>query len=248
MSQNQESYHKPYNKDLHVLNRYKVAHGFKTDVELADYLGVSRNTIPMWRQRKSFNVDLLLQKREESVQIEWLLFGKGDMHDWKKISSDARWKRLLLLRYSTTRFHGVPHRVAEAINVSPEQYLAWEQNQEPVPDEVMERIFELVKDHISSEWWYEGKNTEFAPYKDDPLKLIGKSEPDPNVFRSPGIPFEIEDQDSPRPFSDTEEIQGLIDAIWRESGSTRIRGYVYLLVSILQKLGVQIKEPKEEKR
>ena len=45
-----------------IVKRAKEVMGFKTDVELANYLGVSRSTLSNWCARNSIDFPLLLEK------------------------------------------------------------------------------------------------------------------------------------------------------------------------------------------
>ena len=44
-----------------IVKRAKEVMGFKTDVELANYLGVSRSTLSNWCARNSIDFPLLLE-------------------------------------------------------------------------------------------------------------------------------------------------------------------------------------------
>lgn len=59
-----------------IVKRAKTAMGFKTDSELATYLGISRSTLCNWSARNSIDFPLLLEKLKE-VDYNWLLTGKG---------------------------------------------------------------------------------------------------------------------------------------------------------------------------
>lgn len=59
-----------------IVKRAKIAMGFKTDTELAAYLGISRSTLCNWSVRNSIDFPLLLEKLKE-VDYNWLLTGKG---------------------------------------------------------------------------------------------------------------------------------------------------------------------------
>ncbi|MBP1615135.1 MAG: Bacteriophage repressor helix-turn-helix domain protein [Bacteroidetes bacterium] len=60
-----------------ILRRAKLAMGFKTDAELASFLGVSRPTLSNWCARNSIDFALLLSRLQE-VNYNWLLTGKGN--------------------------------------------------------------------------------------------------------------------------------------------------------------------------
>lgn len=59
-----------------IVKRAKQAMDFKTDAELAAYLGISRSTLSNWMARNSIDFPLLLNKLH-SVDYNWLLAGKG---------------------------------------------------------------------------------------------------------------------------------------------------------------------------
>lgn len=59
-----------------IVKRAKLAMGFKTDAELAVYLGISRSTMSNWIARNSIDFPLLLGKLKD-VDYNWLLVGKG---------------------------------------------------------------------------------------------------------------------------------------------------------------------------
>lgn len=59
-----------------IVKRSKEVMGFRTDLELADYLGVARSTLSNWMIRNSIDYPLLLEKMKD-VDYNWLLTGKG---------------------------------------------------------------------------------------------------------------------------------------------------------------------------
>lgn len=59
-----------------IVKRAKMAMGFKTDTELAAFLGISRSTLCNWSVRNSIDFPLLLEKLKD-VDYNWLLTGKG---------------------------------------------------------------------------------------------------------------------------------------------------------------------------
>lgn len=66
-----------------IVKRAKIAMGFKTDTELAAFLGISRSTLCNWSVRNSIDFPLLLEKLKE-VDYNWLLTGKGTPMRHKK--------------------------------------------------------------------------------------------------------------------------------------------------------------------
>lgn len=61
-----------------ILNKIKEYKKFKTDVEFADFLGISRQNLSAWRTRNSINVNALVDKLPELSRV-WLLTGNGEM-------------------------------------------------------------------------------------------------------------------------------------------------------------------------
>ena len=59
-----------------IVKRAKQVMKFKTDLELAQYLGVARSTLSNWMVRNSIDYPLLLNKMQD-VDYNWLLTGKG---------------------------------------------------------------------------------------------------------------------------------------------------------------------------
>ncbi len=58
------------------LDRLKKYIGVKSDRELSVFLGLSKNTVSMWKQRSSVDYDLIIDKCTD-VSIDYLLTGKG---------------------------------------------------------------------------------------------------------------------------------------------------------------------------
>ena len=59
-----------------IIKRAKLAKEFKTDSELAAFLGISRSTLSNWNARNSIDFPLLLGSLDD-VDYNWLLTGKG---------------------------------------------------------------------------------------------------------------------------------------------------------------------------
>lgn len=59
-----------------IIKRAKLAKEFKTDSELAAFLGISRSTLSNWNARNSIDFPLLLGSLGD-VDYNWLLTGKG---------------------------------------------------------------------------------------------------------------------------------------------------------------------------
>ena len=79
-----------------IIKRAKLAKEFKTDSELAAFLGISRSTLSNWNARNSIDFPLLLGSLDD-VDYNWLLTGKGNM-----LNTDAREASF------SEQSHGVP--------------------------------------------------------------------------------------------------------------------------------------------
>ena len=62
-----------------IVKRAKLELDFRTDAQLADYLGVSRSTLCNWIARNSIDFPLVLEKLKD-IDYNWLLTGKGEPH------------------------------------------------------------------------------------------------------------------------------------------------------------------------
>ncbi|EGF55759.1 S24 family peptidase [Bacteroides fluxus] len=65
----------PFNA-AEIVKRAKLVKDFKTDSELAAFLGISRSTLSNWTARNSIDFPLIL-KRFSDIDYNWLLAGKG---------------------------------------------------------------------------------------------------------------------------------------------------------------------------
>ena len=61
-----------------IFNRIKLAMGFNKDAELANFLGVTPQTLSNHAKRNSVDWDVLLSKCE-LINLNWLLYGEGEM-------------------------------------------------------------------------------------------------------------------------------------------------------------------------
>lgn len=61
-----------------VILRLKKALNISTDIELANYLGISKSTLSNWKARNTLDLPLLFSLCEQ-ISIDWLLTGKGEM-------------------------------------------------------------------------------------------------------------------------------------------------------------------------
>jgi hypothetical protein len=67
----------PKNKSQNVgdfLNRLKRHLKIKSDRDLSNYLGLSQNTISMWRQRESLDYNLIMDKCPD-ISLDYLISG-----------------------------------------------------------------------------------------------------------------------------------------------------------------------------
>ncbi|MFT4168044.1 MAG: S24 family peptidase [Dysgonomonas sp.] len=71
-----------------ILNRIKKHYNFTTDIELADFLGISKSTLSNWYKRNSIDYDLLFSKCE-LVDKNWLLTGEGSSSFEKEEIDDS---------------------------------------------------------------------------------------------------------------------------------------------------------------
>lgn len=78
-----------------IVKRAKRVLNFKTDADLAAYLGVSRSTLSNWVARNSIDFPLLLSKLKD-VNYNWLLLGKKPLIPQSE-TSDALKDRTVML-------------------------------------------------------------------------------------------------------------------------------------------------------
>lgn len=71
-----------------ITRRAKRMRNFKTDSELAAYLGISRSTLSNWTARNSIDFPLLLGKFSD-VDYNWLLTGKGSPVHQEKFCNNS---------------------------------------------------------------------------------------------------------------------------------------------------------------
>ena len=60
-----------------ILGKIKQFYGFKTNKELASFLGVANNTITNWMRRNTIDYDLIFTKCTD-IDINWLLSNEKD--------------------------------------------------------------------------------------------------------------------------------------------------------------------------
>ncbi|AYW36553.1 helix-turn-helix domain-containing protein [Capnocytophaga canimorsus] len=61
-----------------ILNEIKKSFNIKTDTEFSRFLGINKSTLSMWRERNSFDIELLFSKCEQ-IDANFLLTGKGNV-------------------------------------------------------------------------------------------------------------------------------------------------------------------------
>ena len=62
-----------------IINKIKEEKKFKTDADLASYLGIAPNTLSNWRVRNTLDYDLIISKWED-INANWLITGKGSVY------------------------------------------------------------------------------------------------------------------------------------------------------------------------
>ena len=71
-----------------IVGRIKEVKGFKSDRQVADFLGVSKGTVSNWMTRNSIDFPLVINKLPE-VDLNWLLTGRGTpIHRPNHVSSE----------------------------------------------------------------------------------------------------------------------------------------------------------------
>lgn len=59
-----------------IISRIKSHYNFKSDAELARFLGIASNTLANWHKRNTINIELILTKCDE-LNADWILKGRG---------------------------------------------------------------------------------------------------------------------------------------------------------------------------
>lgn len=77
MKENNSNNNKNVDKSF-ILNEIKLYYKFKTDAEFSEFLGVGQQTISNWRNRNTFDIDLIYTKCV-NINANWLLTGEGEM-------------------------------------------------------------------------------------------------------------------------------------------------------------------------
>ena len=68
-----------------ILNEIKKQLNIKTDKAFSEFLGINKSTLSMWRERNSFDIELLFSKCEQ-IDANFLLTGKGNV--FRKVESE----------------------------------------------------------------------------------------------------------------------------------------------------------------
>jgi len=61
-----------------ILDRLKSVLNIRTDLALANYLGVKANTISTWKSRNTLDYELIFAKCDY-IDLNWLITGEGEM-------------------------------------------------------------------------------------------------------------------------------------------------------------------------
>lgn len=73
-----------------IINEIKTHLNYKTDTELAEFLGIKQPTISTWRKRNTIDYELIIAKCND-IDANWLLTGEGSMlkkHTYKSSIND----------------------------------------------------------------------------------------------------------------------------------------------------------------
>jgi len=64
-----------------IFNRLKLIYGVSTDKKIAEKLEINYNTVKTWSSRGKIPIETLLESiHDETINLNWLLTGKGSMH------------------------------------------------------------------------------------------------------------------------------------------------------------------------
>lgn len=86
-----------------VILRLKKALNISTDIELANYLGISKSTLSNWKARNTLDLPLLFSLCEQ-ISIDWLLTGKGAMLK----NSTPKSPEVLIKKVDSNSKEGIP--------------------------------------------------------------------------------------------------------------------------------------------
>jgi hypothetical protein len=78
-----------------ILDRIKLKKGFKTDGDLAAFLGLTQQNMSAWRKREKFDFGRIMHKCEE-YDFNWLFKGEESKELTKQQKENEQFKRDLL--------------------------------------------------------------------------------------------------------------------------------------------------------
>jgi len=81
-----------------ILNRIKSEKKFKTDTELANFLGISKATLSNWYKRDTIDYDLVLSKCEH-MDLNWIIRGDKSFENSNIPIIDSNSMGFILDRY-----------------------------------------------------------------------------------------------------------------------------------------------------
>jgi len=113
------------------VDRLKKVFRVKTDVALAERLGKDKNTVSVWRRRKSIPLDVFRKVSvDESVSIDWLESGVGSM---ELQSADQTLNEIGLISGLLSDNRSI--RIVELLPYAPKEFI----------DQVISRLEEFKK-------------------------------------------------------------------------------------------------------
>jgi predicted transcriptional regulator len=72
-----------------IIERLKIFHGVDTAYELAQILGIAESTLSGWKSRSTIDYELIFSKCED-VNLNWLIYGEGEMRKMSYVASENR--------------------------------------------------------------------------------------------------------------------------------------------------------------
>lgn len=113
------------------IDRLKKVFHVKTDVALAEKLGKDKNTVSVWRRRKSIPLDVFRKASvDESVSMDWLVSGLGSM---ELQSADQTLNEISLISGLLSDNRSI--RIVELLPYAPKEFI----------DQVISRLEEFKK-------------------------------------------------------------------------------------------------------
>ena len=74
-----------------IMDRLKTYFKVNSDRQVAEKLGINYNTIKTWGNRKKIPMDTLLNKlQNETIDLNWLLTGEGEMYNKTQIIDEKK--------------------------------------------------------------------------------------------------------------------------------------------------------------